>query len=133
MKLSNNKLKEIELQYEKEKKDDFDEFKNDLDDMYFDLFSDEHYDIFINLMELLCIHRMDDPYQYIDFVAFLDKYSYHHHNYREEEINKYLDEEEKEKEKEKEKETNCQDEKFNNDMNIELNHIEKKRYGGELL
>ena len=41
----------------------------------------------------------------------------------EEEIKKYLDEEERE---------NNQNEGFNDDMNFELYHIEKKRYG-ELL
>ena len=74
-------------------------------------------------MELLSIHRVDDPYQYLDFVAFLDKYSSHRHNYMEEEIKKYLDEEE----------NGNQDDELNNDVvNFELYHIEKKRYG-ELL
>ena len=122
MELSNKKLKVLELQKEEEKKETFEEFKKDLDGEYLDLFSDGHYDIFVNLMELLNIHRVDDPYQYFDFVAFLDKYSSHRHNYMEEEIKKYLDEEE----------NSSQDEGFNNDMNYELYHIEKKRYG-ELL
>ena len=122
MELSNKKLRELELQKEEEKKETFKEFKMDLDEEYLDLFSDGHYDIFVNLMELLSIHRIDDPYQYFDFVAFLDKYSSHRHNYMEEEIKKYLDEEE----------NNSQDEGFNNDVNYELYHIEKKRYG-ELL
>ena len=122
MELSNKKLRELELQKEEEKKETFKEFKMDLDEEYLDLFSDGHYDIFVNLMELLSIHRVDDPYQYLDFVAFLDKYSSHRHNYMEEEIKKYLDEEE----------NNSQDEGFNNDVNYELYHIEKKRYG-ELL
>jgi hypothetical protein len=122
MELSNKKLRELELQKEEEKKETFKEFKMDLDEEYLDLFSDGHYDIFVNLMELLSIHRIDDPYQYLDFVAFLDKYSSHRHNYMEEEIKKYLDEEE----------NNSQDEGFNNDVNYELYHIEKKRYG-ELL
>ena len=123
MELSNKKLKVLELQKEEFKKETFEEFKKDLDEEYLDLFTDGHYDIFVNLMELLSIHRIDDPYQYLDFVAFLDKYSSHRHNYMEEEIKKYLDEEERE---------NSQDEGFNNDMNFELYHIEKKRYG-ELL
>ena len=122
MELSNKKLRELELQKEEEKKETFKEFKMDLDEEYLDLFSDGHYDIFVNLMELLSIHRIDDPYQYLDFVAFLDKYSSHRHNYMEEEIKKYLDEEE----------NSSQDEGFNNDVNYELYHIEKKRYG-ELL
>jgi hypothetical protein len=122
MELSNKKLRELELQKEEEKKETYKEFKMDLDEEYLDLFSDGHYDIFVNLMELLSIHRIDDPYQYLDFVAFLDKYSSHRHNYMEEEIKKYLDEEE----------NSSQDEGFNNDVNYELYHIEKKRYG-ELL
>ena len=122
MEISNKKLKVLELQKEEEKKETFEEFKKDLDGEYLDLFSDGHYDIFVNLMELLNIHRVDDPYQYLDFVAFLDKYSSHRHNYMEEEIKKYLDEEE----------NSSQDEGFNNDVNYELYHIEKKRYG-ELL
>jgi hypothetical protein len=122
MEISNKKLKVLELQKEEEKKETFEEFKKDLDGEYLDLFSDGHYDIFVNLMELLNIHRVDDPYQYFDFVAFLDKYSSHRHNYMEEEIKKYLDEEE----------NSSQDEGFNNDVNYELYHIEKKRYG-ELL
>ena len=123
MELSNKKLRELELQKEEEKKETFKEFKMDLDEEYLDLFSDGHYDIFVNLMELLSIHRIDDPYQYLDFVAFLDKYSSHRHNYMEEEIKKYLDEEE----------NSNQDDELNNDVvNYELYHIEKKRYG-ELL
>ena len=122
MELSNKKLRELELQKEEEKKETYKEFKMDLDEEYLDLFSDGHYDIFVNLMELLNIHRVDDPYKYLDFVAFLDKYSSHRHNYMEEEIKKYLDEEE----------NSSQDEGFNNDVNYELYHIEKKRYG-ELL
>ena len=123
MELSNKKLRELELQKEEEKKETFEEFKKDLDEEYLDLFSDRHYDIFVNLMELLSIHRIDDPYQYLDFVAFLDKYSSHRHNYMEEEIKKYLDEEE----------NSNQDDELNNDVvNYELYHIEKKRYG-ELL
>jgi hypothetical protein len=122
MEISNKKLKVLELQNEEEKKETFEEFKKDLDEEYLDLFSDRHYDIFVNLMELLSIHRIDDPYQYLDFVAFLDKYSSHRHNYMEEEIKKYLDDEE----------NSSQDDGFNNDMNYELYHIEKKRYG-ELL
>ena len=123
MELSNKKLKVLELQKEEEKKETFEEFKKDLDEEYLDLFSDGHYDIFVNLMELLSIHRVDDPYKYLDFVAFLDKYSSHRHNYMEEEIKKYLDEEE----------NGNLDDEFNNDVvNFELYHIEKKRYG-ELL
>jgi len=123
MELSNKKLRELELQKEEEKKETFEEFKKDLDEEYLDLFSDGHYEIFVNLMELLNIHRVDDPYQYLDFVAFLDKYSSHRHNYMEEEIKKYLDDEE----------NGNQDDEFNNDVvNFELYHIEKKRYG-ELL
>ena len=123
MELSNKKLRELELQKEEEKKETFEEFKKDLDEEYLDLFSDGHYEIFKNLMELLSIHRVDDPYQYLDFVAFLDKYSSHRHNYMEEEIKKYLDDEE----------NGNQDDEFNNDVvNFELYHIEKKRYG-ELL
>ena len=123
MELSNKKLRELELQKEEEKKETYKEFKMDLDEEYLDLFSDGHYDIFVNLMELLSIHRIDDPYQYLDFVAFLDKYSSHRHNYMEEEIKKYLDEEE----------NSNQDDELNNDVvNYELYHIEKKRYG-ELL
>ena len=123
MEISNKKLRELELQKEEEKKEAFEEFKKDLDEEYLDLFSDGHYDIFVNLMELLSIHRIHDPYQYLDFVAFLDKYSSHRHNYMEEEIKKYLDEEE----------NGNQDDELNNDVvNFELYHIEKKRYG-ELL
>ena len=123
MEISNKKLKVLELQKEEEKKETFEEFKKDLDGEYLDLFSDGHYDIFVNLMELLSIHRVDDPYKYLDFVAFLDKYSSHRHNYMEEEIKKYLDEEE----------NGNQDDELNNDVvNFELYHIEKKRYG-ELL
>ena len=123
MEISNKKLRELELQKEEEKKETFEEFKKDLDEEYLDLFSDGHYEIFVNLMELLSIHRIDDPYQYLDFVAFLDKYSSHRHNYMEEEIKKYLDEEE----------NGNLDDEFNNDVvNFELYHIEKKRYG-ELL
>ncbi len=123
MEISNKKLRELELQKEEEKKETFEEFKKDLDEEYLDLFSDGHYEIFVNLMELLSIHRVDDPYQYLDFVAFLDKYSSHRHNYMEEEIKKYLDEEE----------NGNLDDEFNNDVvNFELYHIEKKRYG-ELL
>ncbi len=123
MEISNKKLKVLELQKEEEKKETFEEFKKDLDEEYLDLFSDGHYDIFVNLMELLSIHRIDDPYQYLDFVAFLDKYSSHRHNYMEEVIKKYLDEEE----------NGNQDDELNNDVvNFELYHIEKKRYG-ELL
>lgn len=124
MEISNKKLRELELQKEEEKKETFEEFKKDLDEEYLDLFSDGHYEIFVNLMELLNIHRVDDPYQYLDFVAFLDKYSSHRHNYMEEEIKKYLDEEERE--------NNNLNEGFNDDINFELYHIEKKRYG-ELL
>jgi len=123
MEISNKKLRELELQKEEEKKETFEEFKKDLDEEYLDLFSDGHYEIFKNLMELLSIHRVDDPYQYLDFVAFLDRYSSHRHNYMEEEIKKYLDEEEN---------GNQDDELNNDDMNFELYHIEKKRYG-ELL
>jgi hypothetical protein len=121
MELSNKKLKE--LQKEEERKETFEEFKKDLDEEYLDLFADGHYDIYLYLMELLCIDKTDDTYKYLDFVAFLDKYSSHRHNYMEEEIMKYLDEDE---------ENNSKDEEFNNDINYELYHIEKKRYG-ELL
>jgi hypothetical protein len=121
MEISNKKLKE--LQKEEERKETFEEFKKDLDEEYLDLFADGHYDIYLYLMELLCIDKTDDPYKYLDFVAFLDKYSSHRHNYMEEEIMKYLDEDE---------ENNSKDEEFNNDINYELYHIEKKRYG-ELL
>jgi hypothetical protein len=122
MEISSKRLKELELQKEEEKKDNFEEFKNDLDEEYLDLFSDGHYEIYLYLMELLCIDKSEDTYQYLDFVAFLDKYSYHRHNYMEEEIKKYLDEDE----------NSSQDDGFNNDVNYELYHIEKKRYG-ELL
>lgn len=122
MEISNKKLRELELQKEEEKKETFEEFKNDLDEEYLDLFSDRHYEIYLYLMELLCIDKTEDTYQYLDFVAFLDKYSSHRHNYMEEEIKKYLDEDE----------NSSQDEEFNNDVNYELYHIEKKRYG-ELL
>ena len=123
MELSNKKLRELELQKEEERKEKFEEFKKDLDEEYLDLFADGHYDIYLYLMELLCIDKTDDTYKYLDFVAFLDKYSSHRHNYMEEEIMKYLDEDE---------ENNSKDEEFNNDINYELYHIEKKRYG-ELL
>ena len=122
MELSNKKLKVLELQKEEEKKETFEEFKKDLDEEYLDLFSDGHYEIYLYLMELLSINKSEDPYQYFDFVAFLDKYSSHRYNYIEDEINKYLDEDQ----------NHSQDEGFNNDMNYELYHIEKKRYG-ELL
>jgi hypothetical protein len=122
MELSNKKLREIELQKEEYKKENFEEFKNDLDEEYLDLFSDGHYEIYLYLMELLCIDKSEDTYQYLDFIAFLDKYSSHRHNYIEEETKKYLDEDE----------NSSQDEGFNNDVNYELYHIEKKRYG-ELL
>jgi hypothetical protein len=75
MELSNKKLRELELQKENEKKENFEEFKNDLDEEYLDLFSDGHYDIYLYLMELLGIDKSEDPYQYLDFIAFLDKYS----------------------------------------------------------
>jgi hypothetical protein len=123
MELSNKKLKVLELQKEEFKKETFEEFKKDLDEEYLDLFSDGHYDIFVNLMELLNIDKIEEPLQYLEFVAFLDKYSSHRHNYIEEEIKKYLDEEE----------NSNQDDELNNDVvNYELYHIEKKRYG-ELL
>ena len=122
MEISNKKLRELELQKEEEKKETFEEFKNDLDEEYLDLFSDRHYEIYLYLIELLCIDKTEDTYKYLDFVAFLDKYSSHRHNYMEEEIKKYLDEDE----------NSSQDEGFNNDVNYELYHIEKKRYG-ELL
>ena len=122
MELSNKRLKELELQKDNEKKENFEDFKNDLDEEYLDLFSDGHYEIYLHLMELLNVDKSEDPYQYFDFIAFLDKYSSHRHNYIEDEINKYLDEEQ----------INSQDEGFNNDVNYELYHIEKKRYG-ELL
>jgi len=122
MELSNKKLKELELQKEEYKKENFEEFKNDLDEEYLDLFSDGHYEIYLYLMELLCIDKSEDTYRYLDFIAFLDKYSSHRHNYIEEETKKYLDEDE----------NSSQDEGFNNDVNYELYHIEKKRYG-ELL
>ena len=123
MELSNKKLKVLELQKEEFKKETFEEFKTDLDEEYLDLFSDGHYDIYLYLMELLNIDKIEDPYQYLEFVAFLDKYSSHRHNYMEEEIKKYLDEEE----------NSNQDDELNNDVvNYELYHIEKKRYG-ELL
>lgn len=123
MELSNKKLKVLELQKEEFKKETFEEFKKDLDEEYLDLFSDGHYDIFVNLMELLNIDKIEEPLQYLEFVAFLDKYSSHRHNYMEEEIKKYLDEEE----------NSNQDDELNNDVvNYELYHIEKKRYG-ELL
>ena len=124
MEISNKKLRELELQKEEEKKETFEEFKNDLDEEYLDLFSDRHYEIYLYLIELLCIDKTEDTYKYLDFVAFLDKYSSHRHNYMEEEIKKYLDDEERE--------NNNQNEGFNDDMNFELYHIEKKRYG-ELL
>ena len=92
MELSNKKLKE--LQKEEERKETFEEFKKDLDEEYLDLFADGHYDIYLYLMELLCIDKTNDTYKYLDFVAFLDKYSSHRHNYMEEEIMKYLDEDE---------------------------------------
>lgn len=123
MELSNKKLKVLELQKEEEKKETFKEFKKDLDEEYLDLFSDGHYDIYLYLMELLNIDKIEEPFQYLEFVAFLDKYSSHRHNYMEEEIKKYLDEEE----------NSNQDDELNNDVvNYELYHIEKKRYG-ELL
>lgn len=123
MELSNKKLKVLELQKEEEKKETFKEFKTDLDEEYLDLFSDGHYDIYLYLMELLNIDKIEEPLQYLDFIAFLDKYSSHRHNYMEEEIKKYLDEEE----------NSNQDDELNNDVvNYELYHIEKKRYG-ELL
>ena len=123
MELSNKKLKVLELQKEEFKKETFEEFKTDLDEEYLDLFSDGHYNIYLYLMELLNIDKIEDPYQYLEFVAFLDKYSSHRHNYMEEEIKKYLDEEE----------NSNQDDELNNDVvNYELYHIEKKRYG-ELL
>ena len=122
MELSNKKLRELELQKDNEKKENFEDFKKDLDEEYLDLFSDGHYEIYLYLMELLSINKSEDPYQYFDFVAFLDKYSSHRYNYIEDEINKYLDEDQ----------NHSQDEGFNNDMNYELYHIEKKRYG-ELL
>ena len=123
MELSNKKLKVLELQKEEEKKEMFKEFKTDLDEEYLDLFSDGHYDIYLYLMELLNIDKIEEPLQYLEFVAFLDKYSSHRHNYMEEEIKKYLDEEE----------NGNQDDELNNDVvNFELYHIEKKRYG-ELL
>ena len=123
MELSNKKLKVLELQKEEFKKETFEEFKTDLDEEYLDLFSDGHYDIYLYLIELLNIDKIEDPYQYLEFVAFLDKYSSHRHNYMEEEIKKYLDEEE----------NSNQDDELNNDVvNYELYHIEKKRYG-ELL
>ena len=122
MEISSKRLKELELQKEEEKKDNFEEFKNDLDEEYLDLFSDGHYYIYLYLMELLSIDKSEDPYQYLDFVAFLDKYSSHRHNYIEDEIKKYLDEDQ----------NTSDDDGFNNDINYELYHIEKKRYG-ELL
>ena len=122
MELTTKKLRELELQKENEKKENFEEFKNDLDEEYLDLFSDGHYDIYLYLMELLGIDKSEDPYQYLDFIAFLDKYSSHRHNYSEDEIKKYLDEDQ----------NTSDDDGFNNDINYELYHIEKKRYG-ELL
>ena len=122
MELTTKKLRELELQKENEKKENFEEFKNDLDEEYLDLFSDGHYDIYLYLMELLGIDKSEDPYQYLDFIAFLDKYSSHRHNYIEDEIKKYLDEDQ----------NTSDDDGFNNDINYELYHIEKKRYG-ELL
>ena len=122
MELSNKKLRELELQKDNEKKEHFEDFKKDLDEEYLDLFSDGHHEIYLYLMELIHVDKSENPYQYFEFVAFLDKYSSHRYNYIEDEINKYLDEDQ----------NHSQDEGFNNDTNYELYHIEKKRYG-ELL
>jgi hypothetical protein len=121
MEISNKKLRELKLQKENIKNENFNFFKNDLDDEYNDLFSDDHYEIYLYLMKLLCIHEDDDsfknPSNYFNFVNFLDKYSSYREYYKDEEIKKCLEEE-----------TKSSDDETVNDTINDIYYIEKKRY-----
>ena len=121
MEISKKKLREEKLQKENIKNENFNFFKNDLDDEYNDLFSDDHYEIYLYLMKLLCIHEDNDsfknPSNYFNFVNFLDKYSSYREYYKDEEIKKCLEEE-----------TKSSDDETVNDTINDIYYIEKKRY-----
>lgn len=125
MEISNKILRELKLQKENRKNENFNYFKNDLDDEYNDIFSEKHYEIYLYLMKLLCISEDDNsfknPSNYFNFVNFLDKYSSNREYYIDEEIKKYLEEE-----------TKSSDDETINDTINDIYYIEKKRYG-ELL
>ena len=125
MEISNKILRELKLQKENRKNENFNCFKNDLDDEYNDIFSEKHYEIYLYLMKLLCISEDDNsfknPSNYFNFVNFLDKYSSNREYYIDEEIKKYLEEE-----------TKSSDDETINDTINDIYYIEKKRYG-ELL
>ena len=46
MEISNKILRELKLQKENRKNENFNYFKNDLDDEYNDIFSEKHYEIY---------------------------------------------------------------------------------------
>jgi len=92
--LSRKRKEEIWRLKEEEKKEELSQFKNGLDDLYFDLYSDDYggfYNYFMDLLEkkFYCVER--DSQSYNDFVSFVDNYSSHKEEFKEAEIERYLD------------------------------------------
>jgi len=99
--LSRRKRDELKRKNEELKKEEYDKYVGELDELYFDLYSDEYslfYDFFIDLMEKKFYCIKNDYKNYNDFKIFVDGYSRHKDEFKDKKINDYLDEETSEEE-----------------------------------
>lgn len=90
---SRKRREELRRQREENRKIHFEKFKEDLDEYYYEHFSDEYYNLYQFLLSKLkqnyiCTEHL---YNYNEFVKFVDKYSTHKGEYVEENIREYLE------------------------------------------
>lgn len=99
--LSRKKLDEIKRKKEEIKKDEYYKYVEELDELYFDLYSDEYmrfYNYFRDLLDKK-FYCVEESYLcYNDFVKFVDGYSRHKEDFKDNKINEYLDDETSEEE-----------------------------------
>ncbi len=104
--LSRKQLDEIKKNKEEEDRLRYEKYVGELDELYFDLHSEEFgqfYDYFLDILEkkFYCVER--DYQNYKDFVDFVNRNSNHREIFKESKIESYLDDVSSEEEEDEEK------------------------------
>lgn len=92
--LSRKKKEELRKKKEEEDKIAYENFVSELDDLYDDLFSDEYcdfYRFYLNMLDKKFYCVDNDEFTNDRFREFVDKYSNHREDFKEEKIRQYLD------------------------------------------
>ena len=94
-----SRKKKDSLDKRRSEKEDYDKFVSELDDFYFELYGEDYsrfYGYFLDLLEKRYMFFGEGNYN--EFVKFVDKYSSHRDEFRDEKIRDYLDDESSEEE-----------------------------------